>query len=401
MAKARQRDIIYERIFNPSQRQLYDRVNKFSRAVVAPHLSDMDSKERIPDEIIDELRNKHVFGMGLPEKYGGDGNGLIGACIRDEALGYGSASVALLVGVSSGLTANTILNLGTDAQKRHWIPKLAAGRIGTFQLTEAGAGSDSKGIRTSITFSKGHALVNGEKIFVTNGKLAEMGVVFARTPHRNDPTKFSHSAIIVPNVSAYLAKAAEDKMGLRASHTSVFAYQDTRLPEEFVLGEKKGRGKGFEGAKVPLERARVTLSAIALGMAKRAYDEAILHYEKHVRDAPMHSHEKEAIRGHLAKMHGIIDNMRRHVYTVAAEYPKSDFSIAAATTKEIVTEGLNQVADLALRVGGQKVAMDDSHPITVIWRDARVFKIFEGTNEIQRIIVASHITPRGRKEGAG
>ncbi len=362
---------------------------------MAPRLAEMHEKQEIPAEVIARLKRRRLFAIGIPERYGGSGGGLVSSAIRAEALGYGSGAVALFVGVSSGLTAKTILALGTEGQKQRWVRQLAGGTIGTFQLTEPEAGSDANAIRTTATLSGRRTTrritLSGNKIFVTNGALGKFGVVFARVRDPQKPERFLHTAFIVPDTAKHIGRAHEGKMGLWASHTSTFTYQDVPLSFEHLLGGKRGIGMGLRGALGALAGGRVDIAATALGMLTRALDVTVAHYKEELARGSLEREEKEAREIKIGEMKILAEAVRRKVYTVAAEYaPDKEFAAKASSVKVFATRALNEGIRLGMEAVGRK-AYDETHPLSILNRDAKVFEIFEGTNEVNRAVVARHL----------
>ncbi|HLC47543.1 MAG TPA: acyl-CoA dehydrogenase family protein [Candidatus Norongarragalinales archaeon] len=388
-----ERDVIFSKIFNDEQRRLHRELNRFSRRHIAPFLVEMNEREEVSPELIKRLRRRKLFGIGIPKKYGGRGGGLVSACIRDEALGYGSGAVGLLVGVPAGVAASTILFAGTEKQKQNWVRQIAAGTIATFQLTEPDRGSDTD-VQSTVRFTGRDATLNGNKVFVTNGKLGKFGVVIARTPHPTIKDKFQNVAVIVPDIEKYIGEKHGRKMGLKASHTSIFHYVDTPLSFKHVLGLKRGIGIGRKAAFMALDKSRVTLSAIALGMARRAYDETLAHYKGQVARRELSDEQMEYRSSLIGKMNKDIQAMRRLVYTVAAEYaPTRDFSGKSIGTKIFASETLNKIIQNGLKVIGAP-AYTENHPLGVLSNDAKVFEIFEGANEAILAALARQLTEK-------
>ncbi|MFH1750594.1 MAG: acyl-CoA dehydrogenase family protein [Candidatus Micrarchaeota archaeon] len=388
-----ERDVIFSTIFNREQRKLHRDLHRFSREQIAPLLAEMHEKEEIPQELIKKIRRRKLFGIGIPERYGGRGGGLISACIRDEALGYGSGAVGLFVGIPAGVTASTILFAGTEKQKQIWARQIASGTIGTFQLTEPDRGSDTD-VRSTVKINERNATLSGNKIFVTNGKLGKFGVIIARTPHPTINGKFQHVAVIVPDIAKYIGEKHARKMGLRSSHTSTFHYDEVPLSLNHVLGLKRGIGKGRKYAFMALDKSRVTLSAIALGMAQRAYDETRSGYEKQVNRGMLGPKQMEHRSSLIAEMKTSIEAMRRQIYTVAAEYaPTRGFSGNAISAKIFASRALNDVIHKGMEVVGTD-AYNETHPLGILSLDAKVFEIFEGANEAIRAALARQLTEK-------
>jgi alkylation response protein AidB-like acyl-CoA dehydrogenase len=360
-------------------------VREFAEERVAPVAEELDREHRFPYDLVAELAELGLMGIPIPEEYGGAGGDTLAYAIAIEELTRIDSSVAITVAAHTSLGTMPFLLFGTEEQKREWIPELAAGRkLAAFGLTEPGAGSDAGASRTTAELRDGHWVVNGSKIFITNAgtDISACVTITARTGEDEI------SNLVVPNgTPGYEISAPMRKMGWRASDTRELSFLDCAVPEGNLLGE---RGQGFRQFLEILDGGRISVAAMGLGLAQGAYDLAkgyALEREQFGRPIA----KFQAIQFALADMATEIEAARGLVYRAAwLKDQGRDFAGEAAMAKLYTGELSKRVADRALQIHGGYGFMDE-YAISRLYRDQKVLEIGEGTNEIQRMVIARHL----------
>ncbi|HEU4384796.1 MAG TPA: acyl-CoA dehydrogenase family protein [Anaeromyxobacteraceae bacterium] len=374
----------------PAERETLEQVLASVRQLLAPREKDFrewDRRGEMPKEFIEELKSFGLFGLVIPEQYGGLGLGSAAYSRVLHEISRYDGSVALTVGAHSSIGMRGLLLFGTEAQKQRWLPRLATGElIAAFCLTEPGAGSDAAGVKTNARREGDHWILNGEKIWITNGGIAGFYTVFAKTPDPRAAGKASMTAFVVtrdlPGVSA---GPHEDKMGIRASNTTSVAFQDVKVPDDHVLGEV---GKGFKAAMRILNAGRTGLGGGCVGGMKRLIGLAS-RQAKERRQFGRPIAEFGLVKQKVGEM--VVDCYAAEsvVRMVAGliDQGYQDYAVEAAISKVFATEALSRVADEALQIAGGNGFMKE-FPYERSVRDARINRIFEGTNEILRLFIA-------------
>ncbi|HAL55826.1 MAG TPA: acyl-CoA dehydrogenase [Bacteroidetes bacterium] len=371
--------------FTEEQKMLRDVARKFADNELRPRAAEIDEKEEVPPEIIRKAAELGFLGVVFPEQYGGGGFGEIGYCLTLEEIARGCNSTAVVIGGHQSLGAMAIYLAGTEAQKQKYLKPLAEGnKLATFALTEPGAGSDAGAIKTTAQRIGRCYSLNGNKTFITNGNIADVIVVFAVT----DAQKGIHggiSAFIVEKEWQGLrAGKPEKKMGIRGSHTTDLFFENLEVPEENVLGTV---GDGFKVAMQTLDVARVSLSSQCLGASKEMLDLSIKHANERKQFGKPIA-EQQAIQFMLADMAAEIYQVESILYRTAWMIDNGmSCSRESAICKLVATEVVCRVADRAMQIHGGMGYMRE-FPIERFYRDARVNRIFEGTNEIQHLVIA-------------
>lgn len=368
--------------FTEEQNMLRDMVREFVNAEVKPIASKIDEDEAIPRELINKLGEVGLFGTVFPEEYGGGGFGEVGYCIAQEEMGRGCLATATMIGAHMSIGTNAIYLGGTEELKQKYLPKLCSGEwIAAFGLTEATAGSDSFNVRTRAERDGDHWVLNGEKLWITNGGLADVVSVFARTSR--GVTAFA----VETKWEGFHAGPKEKKMGIRGSMTNPITFTNVRVPKENMIGAE---GRGFLTAMKTLDAGRLGLGACCLGSCKELI-EMSTRYAKERRqfDAPIANFE--AVQFMLAEMWAITYTMESVVYRTAADYDAGKkISPQSAAVKLICSEGLDKVADLAVQIHGG-MGYSRELPIERFYRDSRINRIFEGTSEIQKLVISHDV----------
>ena len=360
-------------------------VREFAEQRIAPVAEELDREHRFPYDIVAEMAELGLMGIPLPEEYGGSGGDTLGYAIAVEELTRVDSSVAITLAAHTSLGTMPIFLFGTEEQKREWLPDLASGRrLGAFGLTEAGAGSDAAATRTSAELREGEWIVNGSKIFITNAgtDITACVTITARTGEDEI------SNVIVPNgTPGYEISAPMRKMGWHASDTRELSFRDCAVPEGNLLGE---RGAGFRQFLEILDGGRISVAAMGLGLAQGAYDLAVA-YAKEREQFGQPIVRFQAIHFQLADMATEIEAARALVYKAAwLKDRERPFAGAAAMAKLYTGELSHRVVGQALQIHGGYGYMDE-YAISRLYRDQKVLEIGEGTNEVQRMVIARHL----------
>ncbi|MFJ1781026.1 acyl-CoA dehydrogenase family protein [Streptomyces anulatus] len=355
---------------------------------VAPHVVAWDRAENVDKSIVKKLGDLGFLGLTVPEEYGGSGGDHLSYCLVTEELGRGDSSVRGIVSVSLGLVAKTVASWGSEEQKRQWLPRLTAGEaIGCFGLTEPGTGSDAGNLATRAVRDGGDYVVNGTKMFITNGTWADVVLLFART---NDaPGHRGVSAFLIPTDTPGLTRRTiHGKLGLRGQATAELVLQDVRIPAGALLGPE---GKGFSIAMSALAKGRMSVAAGCVGIAQAALDAA-------VRYAGEREQFGKAIARHqlvqelLSDIAVDVDAARLLTWRVADLIDRGqEFATAASKAKLYASEAAVRCANNALQVFGGYGYIDE-YPVGKLLRDARVMTLYEGTSQIQKLIIGRALT---------
>jgi hypothetical protein len=366
------------------QRMIRDMAREFAQAELAPHAGRWEEEGWIPDAVVAKLGELGLLGMVVPEEWGGSFSDYIAYALAMEEIAAGCASTAALMSVHNSVGCGPILAWGSDAQKKAWLPDMAAGRkIGCFCLTEPQAGSEANNLRTRAVLKDGRWIVNGSKQFITNGKRASVAIVFAVT----DPElgKKGLSAFIVPaDTPGFNTQKLEDKLGIRASDTCAISFEDCAIPEDHLLGP---RGKGLAIALGNLEGGRIGIAAQALGIARAAFD-AALAYAKERTQFGKKLVEHQSIGNMLADMHTRINAARLLILHAARMRTEGIPCLSEASQAKLYASELAEwVCSKAIQIHGGYGYLHD-YPVERHYRDARITQIYEGTSEIQRLLIA-------------
>jgi alkylation response protein AidB-like acyl-CoA dehydrogenase len=360
-------------------------VREFAQGRVAPVAAELDREHRFPYELVSELAELGLMGMPIPEEYGGAGADTLAYAIAVEELTRVDSSIAITVAAHTSLGTMPIFLFGSEEQKREWLPQLASGRkLAAFGLTEPGAGSDAGATRTSAELRDGEWIVNGSKIFITNAgtDISACVTITARTGEDEI------SNLIVPNgISGYEISAPMEKLGWRASDTRELSFRDAAVPEGNLLGP---RGKGFTQFLEILDGGRISVAAMGVGLAQGAYDLAAA-YAKEREQFGRPIAKFQAIQFQLADMATEIEAGRALVYKAAwLKDQGRPFAQAAAMAKLYTGELSNRAVNASLQIHGGYGYMDE-FAISRLYRDQKILEIGEGTNEVQRMVIAKHL----------
>jgi len=369
----------------PEQELIRDTVRTFARERVEPKAAALDLEGRFPYELVAELAELGLMGLPIPEEYGGAGGDIVSYAIAIEELTRIDSSLAITMAAHTSLGTMPILLYGTEEQKRRWLPDLASGRrLAAFGLTEPDAGSDAGATRTTAELRDGSWVVNGSKLFITNaGTDISWGVtITARTG-----TDEISNLVVENGTPGYAISAPMKKLGWRASDTRELSFEDCAVPEGNLLGE---RGSGFRQFLEVLDGGRISVAAMGVGLAQGAYDLAYA-YAKEREQFGKPISTFQAIRFKLADMATEIEAGRALVLKAAwLKDQGRPFAREAAMAKLYTGELSSRVAGAALQIHGGFGYMEES-AISRLYRDQKILEIGEGTNEVQRMVIARHL----------
>ncbi|MER5611540.1 acyl-CoA dehydrogenase family protein [Streptomyces sp. NPDC002215] len=355
---------------------------------VAPHVVAWDRAENVDRSIVKKLGSVGFLGLTVPEEYGGSGGDHLAYCLVTEELGRGDSSVRGIVSVSLGLVTKTIAAWGDEEQKRHWLPRLTAGEaIGCFGLTEPGTGSDAGNLTTKAVRDGADYVINGSKMFITNGTWADVVLLFARTG--DTPGHKGISAFLVPTDTPGLSRRTiHGKLGLRGQATAEVVLEDVRVPASALMGPE---GKGFSITMSALAKGRMSVAAGCVGIAQAALDAAVGYAgEREQFGKSIASHQ--LVQELISDISVDVDAARLLTWRVADLIDRGeDFATAASKAKLFASEAAVRAANNALQVFGGYGYIDE-YPVGKLLRDARVMTLYEGTSQIQKLIIGRALT---------
>ncbi|MFE9961948.1 acyl-CoA dehydrogenase family protein [Streptomyces sp. NBC_00121] len=355
---------------------------------ITPHVVEWDRAENVDRSIVKKLGSLGFLGLTVPEEYGGSGGDHLAYCLVTEELGRGDSSVRGIVSVSLGLVAKTITTWGDEEQKRQWLPPLTAGEaIGCFGLTEPGTGSDAGNLTTKAVRDGDSYVINGTKMFITNGTWADVVLLFARTG--DTPGHKGISAFLVPTDTPGLTRRTiHGKLGLRGQATAEVVLEDVRVPATTLLGPE---GKGFSIAMSALAKGRMSVAAGCVGIAQAALDAAVGYAgEREQFGKSIASYQ--LVQELISDIAVDVDAARLLTWRVADLIDRGeDFATAASKAKLFASEAAVRAANNALQVFGGYGYIDE-YPVGKLLRDARVMTLYEGTSQIQKLIIGRALT---------
>ncbi|HEX7372789.1 MAG TPA: acyl-CoA dehydrogenase family protein [Thermodesulfobacteriota bacterium] len=371
-----------------SLRLMRDTARRFVKNELEPISQKVEEEEKIPESVVQKMREMGFFGLSIPEEYGGMGLGTLGECVLNEEFGRTNACFRSRFGTNNGIGSQGILIDGTPEQKEKYLPRIASGEwTAAFALTEPNAGSDAANIQTKAEKKGDVYLLNGLKHFITNGDIADVVTVMAVTDKTKGPRGVT--AFIVEKKSpGYSVGKIDKKMGIHGNNTSEIVFEDCQVPVKNIIGLQEGRG--FSTAMKVLEKGRITIGAVCVGTAQFCLDLSIAHSKQRVQfGKPICVNQ--AIQWMLADMAISIYTARQIVYHTAwCRDQKQKVTQQAAMVKVYCTEMVNRVVDSALQIHGGMGYMKES-PIERIYRDMRLTRIYEGTSEVQRMVISREL----------
>ncbi|MCR4406243.1 MAG: acyl-CoA dehydrogenase [Anaerolineae bacterium] len=373
--------------FTAEHEMMRKMVRDFAEKDVAPLAAELDEKGVIPFENIKTMGRLGLLGLTAPEEYGGCGADTISYVIAIEELARACASTAIVMAVQNSLVNYGLVEFGTEEQKQKYLTKLTTGEwIGAFALTEPGAGSDAAAQRTTAVRDGDCYVLNGSKHFITNGGIADVVIVFAMTD-KSKGTRGISAFIVEKTFPGFSVGKEEHKMGIRGSNTCELIFEDCRVPAENLLGEE---GQGFKIAMIVLDAGRIGVGAQAVGIAQAAF-EAAVEYAKTREQFGAPIARLQAIQWMIADMATRIEAARLLVYNAALKKDSGErFTKEASMAKLFASETADFVVDCALQIHGGYGYMKE-YPVERYYRDARITRLYEGTSEIQRLVIANQV----------
>jgi len=361
-------------------------VREFVRAAVVPREREIADTNAVPDDLRAQAAAMGLFGYAIPEEYGGLGLDLTQDVELALELGYTSLAFRSLFGTNNGIAGQVLVGYGTDAQKKRWLEAMAEGRVvASFALTEPEAGSDPSGMRSTASRSDSGWIINGQKRFITNAPIADLFVAFAKVDEQV-------AVFLVPADTPGVTVGPKDhKMGQEGATTADVTFDDVHVDADaLVSGEVR---TGFRAAMSVLARGRVHISALAMGLARRALDESVA-YAAAVRQGGVLIGERQLVQAMLAEQQALVLAGTAMVRETARRYVDgSDRRIGPSATKLFCTEAAGKVADLAVQVHGGSGYMRET-TVERLYRDVRLLRLYEGTSEIQKLIVGRELLKR-------
>ena len=373
------------------QQKVSDTVREFADTVVAPVAAHHDAEHSFPYEVVAQMAELGLFGLPFPKELGGQGADYLSLCLAVEQLGRVDQSVGVTLEAGVGLGAMPVFRRGTDAQKAEWIPQLASGKaLAAFGLTEADAGSDAAGTKTTATLDGGEWLINGTKQFITNSgtditRLVTITAVTGSSTREDGSIKKELSAILVPTpIAGFTVEPSYDKVGWHASDTHPLTLTDVRVPEENLLGE---RGRGYANFVQTLDEGRIAVAALATGAAQGCLDEAV-RYAKTRNVFGRSIGSNQSISFKIARMQARAHTARLAYYDAAARMlAGKPFKTEASIAKMVAGEAAMDNARDATQIFGGYGFLNEN-PVARQFRDSKILEIGEGTTEVQLMVIA-------------
>jgi acyl-CoA dehydrogenase len=369
--------------------QFIDQLERYVRERLVPAEREVIETDRVPAEILAEMRDMGLFGLTIPEEYGGSGMNISQYAQTIRTLGYAAPAFRSILSINIGMVASALKNGGTEAQRREWLPRLAAGEIACFGLTEPGSGSDSAAMQTTATRSGNGWVLNGTKRYITNAPFADLALIMARTSKEPLPKNAHVSAFLVAMDTPGVTRGKSDKkMGQAGSHIGDIVMEDVRLPADALLGDEEG--KGFVTAMRSLDNGRISVGAAATGYARRALDSAL-----------RYANERKAFGEPIAQfqlIQAMLADSDIEIY--AAESMMADVTARAdagevvlrkaAAFKVFASEMCGRVVDRVVQIYGGAGYLAE-YDAERFFRDARIYRIYEGTTQILQLQIAKHM----------
>ena len=369
------------------QKLLQETVRRFAEEVAKPRAKEIDESGEFPRSFFDQAGELGLAGVFIPEEYGGAGMDALSYCLVIEEISRVCATSGVILSVNNSLVCYPLLKFGTEEQKKEFLTPLAAGqKLGCFALTEPGAGSDPSGLRTTARRDGDDYVLNGNKVFITNGTDADVALVFASVDLAKKHKGIT--AFIVPaDTPGYHHGTHEFKLGVNASGTTELAFDNCRIPARWRLGEE---GEGFKIAMATLDGGRIGIAAQAVGIAQGAFEEA-LSYSQQREQFNQKLADFQAIQFYLADMATEIDAGRLMTWKAAwAKENQKRFSLEAAQAKLFTSEMAQRVTNKALQIHGG-YGYTKEYNVERYFRDARILEIYEGTSEVQKMVIADWV----------
>ncbi len=370
-------------------REILAQTRQFVRSAVVPREQEILDTDRVPDDLRDEAKRMGLFGYAIPQEWGGLGLNLMQDVELAMELGYTSLALRSMFGTNNGIAGQVLVGFGTDEQKSRWLESIASGGVvASFALTEPGAGSNPAGLRTKAVRDGDNWVISGQKRFITNAPVANLFVVFARTRPADDDGPGIAVFLVPADAPGVQVGAKDAKMGQEGAWTADVAFDDVRVDSGALIGGSEDIG--YRAAMTSLARGRVHIAALAVGAAQRALDESVAYAATATQGgAPIGSFQ--LVQAMLADQQAGVMAGRALVRDAARLWvTDQDRRIAPSAAKLFCTEMAGNVADLAVQIHGGSGYMRGV-PVERIYRDVRLLRLYEGTSEIQRLIIGSNL----------
>ncbi len=360
-----------------------DAVRAFAESEIKPHVTHMDEKAELNPEILKKLFEMGLMGIETPEKWGGAGSTFTMACLAVEEIGRVDGSVSVLVDVQNTLTTNAFLKWGTEAQKEKYLGKMASEWVGAYALSESSSGSDAFALKLKAEDKGDKFVLNGSKLWITNGKEANVFIVFANIDHSKG-YKGITAFIVEKSFPGFKVGKKEDKLGIRASSTTELLFENCEVPKANVLGEV---GKGYKIAIETLNEGRIGIGAQMIGIAQGAYEAALAYVKGREQFGKPIAHF-QGVQFQLAEMRTELEAARLMVYNAARlKDAGQDFIEAAAMAKLYASRAAEKITSKAIDLFGGN-GFTKEYPVEKFWRDAKIGQIYEGTTNMQLQTIA-------------
>lgn len=368
--------------------QLIETVRRFVTEKCVPIEAKVSEDDRVPDEIIEEMKHLGLFGLSIPEEFGGLGLSMEEEVLVAFELGQTSPAFRSVIGTNVGIGSQGVVMFGTDEQKKEWLPKLASGEtVASFALTEPNAGSDAASVRTTAIRDGDHYVVNGTKRFITNAKRAGMFTLMARSDTSKKGATGISAFIVPANTPGIAIGKSEKKMGQQGAHIHDVIFENARVPARLRLGAE---GEGFKVAMQVLDRGRLHISGVCIGVAERLIREAV-NYAREREQFGQRLGDFQLVQAMLADCKTEAYAARCMALDAARKRDAGEnVTLECAATKYFASEMVGRVADRAVQIFGGAGYVAD-YGIERFYRDVRIFRIYEGTSQIQQLVIARNL----------
>lgn len=369
------------------QELMREMLQKFVENEVKPIAKEVDEKEVFPMETVKKMAKLGLMGIPFPREVGGAGGDFLSYILAVEEISKACATTGVILSAHTSLCCWPIYNFGTEEQKQKYLPSLLKGeKIGAFALTEPNAGTDAASQQTTAKLEGDYYILNGSKVFITNGGYADVFIVFAMTD-RSKGTKGISAFIVEKGFEGFEIGKIEEKMGIRGSSTAELIFKDCKVPKENLLGQE---GKGFSIAMATLDGGRIGIAAQALGIAEGALEEAVKYMKERKQfGKPLSSFQ--GLQWYIAEMATKVEAAKLLVYKAAWKKEKGlPISLDASMAKLFASETAMEVTTKAVQIfGGYGYTRD--YPVERMMRDAKITEIYEGTSEVQKMVISAHV----------
>jgi acyl-CoA dehydrogenase len=375
--------------------QILTQTRQFVRTVVVPREQEILATDRVPDDLRDLAKDMGLFGYAIPQEWGGLGLDITQDVELAMELGYTSLALRSMFGTNNGIAGQVLVGFGTDEQKARWLEAMASGKVvASFALTEPGAGSNPAGLRTKAVCEQGDWVISGEKRFITNAPVADLFVVFARTRPADDAGPGIAVFLVPADTTGVEVGAKDAKMGQEGAWTADVRFTDVRVPATALVGGSEDIG--YRAAMTSLARGRIHIAALAVGAAQRALDESV-EYAATATQGGTPIGNFQLVQAMIADQQtGVMAGRALAREAAQLWITEQDRRIAPSAAKVFCTEMAGKVADLAVQIHGGSGYMREV-PVERIYRDVRLLRLYEGTSEIQRLIIGSNLVKAAQR----